>query len=234
MRHERHRRAELLLDLGGVPVREHAVRGDAAMVLAEMRPIAGRLAGAGNAGLGIDDDAAFEQAGCGQRLEREQRGRRIAAGARDQLRPANGVGMPLRQPVDHSGRQRGRRRIPALPIGVAADAEGAREVDDATVALQQRRADVRGRGFGQRQKHDVGVGGEAIDVERRDRAVPDALERRQRPGRARRARRHRLGQRDRRMPRQQADELLPGVAGGARDRDAGAGAAAPVADWVAA
>ncbi len=193
------------------------------MVLAEMRPVAGRLAGAGNAGFGINDDAALEQAGCGKRLEREQRGGRIAAGAGDELGPANGVGMPLRQPVDHSCRQSGRGRIPALPIGVAADSEGAREIDHTTVALQQRRADFRGRGFRQRQKHDVGVGGQTIDVERRDRPIPDALERRQRPGRARRARRHRLGQRHRRMPRQQADELLPGVAGGSRHRDAGAG-----------
>ena len=216
-------------------MREDAVRGDAAVVLAEMRPIARRLAGAGNAGLGVDDDGAVEQAGGGQRLEREQRRRRIAAGARHEPGAANRVGMPLRQPVDHSGRQRGGRRIPALPIGVAADAEGAREIDHATVALEQRRADVRGRRLRQRQKHDVGVGGQPIDVERRDRPVPDAL----RAPAAAGAR----SSRPTTSPRSASPQDAAPAGGRAparrsrwrrRPRRGCAGAAAPVADWVAA
>jgi hypothetical protein len=136
--------------------------------------------------------------------------------------------MQLRQPIHDALGQGGRRRIPALPVRVAADAKRAGEVDDADAALQQRRPDFSRRRFRQRQEDDIRVGGEAIDVERRHRAVPDPRECRQRPRRARRARRHRGGQRHRRMAREQPDELLPGIAGRAGDGDARAGAAGGV------
>ena len=48
---------QLLLDLGGVPVREDAVGRHAAVVLREVRALGRRLAGAGEPGLRVDDDA---------------------------------------------------------------------------------------------------------------------------------------------------------------------------------
>ena len=220
MRHERHRRAELLLDLRGVPVGEHAVCGHAAMVLAEMRPLARRLAGAGNAGLGVHHDRASSRPARPAARARAARPSDSSPGTR----PASPGGW-LRHAAPAARRprprERGGGRIPALPVGVAADAEGAREVDHTDAALSSAAPfpPTPPRAAPERRCRRRG---EPIDVERRDRAIPDALQRRQRPRRARRARRHRLRQRHRRMPGQQADQLLAGVAGGAGDRDAGA------------
>ena len=78
VRHERHVHPELLLDLGLVPMREHAVRGDAAVHLGEVRALGRRLAGARDAGLRVDDDARLNQPGGDERLQRQDRGRRVA------------------------------------------------------------------------------------------------------------------------------------------------------------
>ena len=84
VRHERDRHAELLLDLRGMPVREHAVRRDAVVALGEVRALARRLARPRNARLGVDDDAGLEQPVRDERLQRQHGRGRIAAGARDE------------------------------------------------------------------------------------------------------------------------------------------------------
>jgi hypothetical protein len=99
---------------------------------------------------------------------------------------------------------------------------------------------VSGGRLGKRQKDDVGGRDELVEVEWRNSLIPDARERRKRAWRARGAGRHRRRQRDRRMPREQPHELLPGIAGRAGDRDAGPrgasggrplGGAAGLGDW---
>ena len=77
-----------LLDLGGVAVVEHAVRRHAAVALREVRPLGRRLARARHARLRVDDDVGVrdEEAGVGERREREQRRRRVAARVGDEPR----------------------------------------------------------------------------------------------------------------------------------------------------
>ena len=105
--------AERLRHLGRVPMAEQAVGGDAAVVLAEVGAIGRRLAGARDARLGVDDDVgvAAEQAGLGQRLQRQQRRRRVAAWTRHERRAGE---SPRRR--TRSGRRR-RRRGSALVAG---------------------------------------------------------------------------------------------------------------------
>ena len=130
-------------------------------------------------------------------------------------------------------RQRRRGRIPALAIRVAADPEGAGEIDDANAALEQLRRELGGGGLGQRQEHDVGLGGQAIDVERRRRRRP-------RCARAPAAAAARCVAPDdmaavsvhRGMAREDAHQLLAGVAGGAGNGDAGAGACGVPRSWL--
>ena len=156
---ERNRGLQLLLDLCRMSVREHTVGGNAAVVLAEMRPLARYLARAGDARLRVNDDGTLDEAGRRQRLERQERGGRIAARARHEPRIANKVRVQLRERIYDPRRQRARSRIPALALGLVTDSECAREVDHADVALQQCGADSAER-FRQRQEDDVGVGGQ--------------------------------------------------------------------------
>ena len=130
--------------------------------------------------------------------------------------------MSLGEPVDRAGRQRRGRRVPALPIGVAANPERARQVDDPAAALDQHRRELGGRCLGQRQKHNVGTGGEPLDVQRLDRAFPDPRQGRKRPGGAGGAGGHRRDERHRGMAGEDPHELLAGITGRAGNRHPGA------------
>ncbi len=182
MRHEGDRHAELLLDLGAVAVAEHAVGGDAAVALREVRPLGRRLAGAGDARLGVDDDARLEQPGRDERLQRQHRGGRIAARRR---RPAGR--RRARRGGARSGRRRagGRRRASAdttaCGLGDVAKPERAREIEHAHAALGQRRRDLGRQRVGHGQEDRVGPRRQLLEVERLDRRIPDLGQRRQAP-----------------------------------------------------
>ena len=81
VRDEADRHAELLGDLRRVAVRADRVRREVLEHEAGVRRRLQRLAGAGDAGLRVDDRAVDR---AGERDEREQRGGRVAAGVRDQ------------------------------------------------------------------------------------------------------------------------------------------------------
>jgi hypothetical protein len=190
-----------------------------------VRAVGRRFARAGNSGLRVDDDRPLQQSGRGERLEREQRRRGIAARTRDETSPPDRVAMPLGDAVDHAFRERRGRGIELLARGGVAQSKRARQVDHAHAAGDERRAGVGRRRLGKRQERDRRLAGDPIQVERDDRVVPDARERRQRARGARRAGRHRHRQRGRRMPGEQAHQLLAGIAGGAGDGDGGGGRA---------
>ena len=223
VRRERHRPADPLLDLGAVAVVEDAVGRHAAVDFGEVRPLGRCLAGAGDARLGVDDDVAVggEQAGFGQRRQGEQGGGGVAARVGDELRPGDGAALPLGEAVGEPGRQPVRVRIPLGARGFVAQAEGAGEVDDADAGVHEGGRELGGRRIRQREEHDVGVARQCGGRERHDGAVPHARQCGQPPRRgAGLARRHRRGQRDGGMARQQPQQFLAGEAGGAGNRDA--------------
>ena len=77
-------RRELLLDLRRVTVTRDAVGVDVLIDGDEVRLVGGAASGAGDAGLGVDDDVG-DQPGARQRGQRQDRRGRIAAGVGDQL-----------------------------------------------------------------------------------------------------------------------------------------------------
>ena len=130
-------RGQLLLDLGDVAMPAEAVRLDALVDLAEHEVRLGLAAGARHAALGVDHEIA-DQAGAGQRREREERGRRVAAGRADDR--DRGVderrelrAVELRQAVDgalEEVRARVLEAVPARVVGRVAQAEVRALVDD--------------------------------------------------------------------------------------------------------
>ena len=120
---------ELLLDLGSVAVGGHLVGDD---VLACQRVVGGLVEGppgAGDALLGVDHHIP-DHARARERGERQQRGRRVAAGVGDQRRPADGVAVQLRQPVHGLGHQ---LRAGVLPVPVLVAVQRAQAVVGAEV-----------------------------------------------------------------------------------------------------
>jgi hypothetical protein len=84
-----------------VAVIEQAVSTEAAVGGIEGRGFLELAPGAADPRRGIDDDAVrFDQTGIDQRLEREDRGGRVAARGRDGLGAAQGVAVELGNPVD--------------------------------------------------------------------------------------------------------------------------------------
>ncbi len=75
-------RPQLLLDLGRVAVRGDLVRDDVLAGHRQVRGLVERAPGAGDPLLGVDHDVR-DQAGAGERGEREQRRGRVAAGVGD-------------------------------------------------------------------------------------------------------------------------------------------------------
>ena len=78
-------RAQLLLDLGRVPVRGDLVGDDVLARHRQVRGLVERAPGAGDALLGVDHDVG-DQPGARERREREQRRGRVAAGVGDERR----------------------------------------------------------------------------------------------------------------------------------------------------
>ena len=118
MRRERHAdvhsiRGQLLLDLGCVPVPGHPVRGHVLVDRHEMRGVGRRPARPRDARLGVHD-YVLDQPRSGQRPQREQRRRGIAAGIGDEAGLADPFAIALGQAVDGIVQQL-RRRMPAVP-----------------------------------------------------------------------------------------------------------------------
>ena len=215
--------AERLRDLGRVPMAEQAVGGDAAVVLAEVRALGRRLAGARDARLGVDDDVgvAAQQAGRGQRLQGQQRRRRVAARARHQRR----AGDP-RRPRTRSGRRRRRPAAPSSP-GTTSRARrrraGGTRPTGRSPAPRRRAAPARPRPTP--LPAAPGTRPRRRGRRRRGRAAPPRRPRCA-PAPAACAARSLACEpvasvrRGEGMPGQQPDQLLAGIAGGAGDRDA--------------
>ena len=195
------------------------------MALGEVRPLRRRLAGARYPRLGVHDDLAAgdEQAGLSQRRERQKRRRGITARVGDQLRARHGVSLALGQSIGDAVRQVAGLRIPARTRAGIAEPKGARQIDDADAGVHKGGGELCGGLIRQRQEHDVRLAGERLVRQRRDDAVPHAGERRQAPHCRRRARRHGGGDDNSRMPREQPEQFLTGVACCAGHRHAGGG-----------
>ncbi len=215
VRHEGHRHAQFLLDLGAVAVPEHAVGGDTAVTLRKMRALARRLAGARHARLGVDDDARLEERRRDERLEREDGRRRITAGAGNQPRGRDGLPGPLGQPVGDVNDGGGRVRIPALPQSRTAQAKGAREIEHARAAIGQPGREFRGQGLGQREEHRVRAVAKTLGVEGLHGTIPDSGQGRE-PLRLGGAGGHRQPDIRMRVPGQPPEQLEPRVACRAR------------------
>ena len=215
---------ELLLDLGDVAVAAEAVRLHALVDLAEHHLGLRVAAGAGDAALRVDHEVADEP-GTGERGERQQRRRRVAARRADERdrrideRLELGA-MQLGQAVDGDVEELGDRVLEAVParvVGRVAKPEVGPEVDDGGAAGRP------GRARASRRRRGGGPG----------------TRRRRRGARSPRSGRSSArwawwspiglvlavaaGQPDDlhvRMARQQADELAAGVPGRADDADA--------------
>ena len=157
VRHERHRDAQLLLDLGGVPVREDAVGRQAAVHFGEVRPLGRRLAGARDARLGVDDDVG------------RRRRPAPAPAARAPAAPPSGS-SPGRRRAARLQRGRGRARSGRRPCPRAAPcvagyqrartaSSRSRKAPDRSMTRTPRAssagASSADASFGQRQEHDV-------------------------------------------------------------------------------
>ena len=189
-------RAELLLDLADVAVGEDPVRLDALVHLAELEVRLGVAAGARDAALRVHDEVGDEP-GAGERGEREDRRRRVAArGADDGARPrpiaAELLAVQLGQAVD-GGREQVRPRVlevvPARVVGGVAEPEVGAEVDHRLPASEELVDPARDRAVGEGEEHRLGAVGDRVEhlevarrevrVDARDRVAPAA---RGRPG----------------------------------------------------
>ena len=190
------------------------------MVLGEVRPLRRRLAGAGDARLGIDDDVAGDETGGEQRPQRQQRRRRVAARTGHERGLTNLVAVVLGEAVDRAGRPPVRVRIPALAVVGVVQAEGAGEIEDANAGRRQRRTHFGRRRFGNGEECRVHPAGDGVDGKRLHFAVPDARQGRKRP---------RLvagadgtvgsSHRGARVAGEPAKQFLTGIAGGADDSE---------------
>ncbi len=157
---------QLLLDLRRVAVAGDAVGGDVLVDGDEVRLVGRGAAGAGGAGLGVDDHVG-EQAGVRQRREPEQRRGREAAGVGDDVGDLDPLAVAeLRQPVGGVLQQlrRGMVAVPLLVRRQVAQAEVGRQVDHAHAPLAQAGDGRRGRvvRVGDDRGVDVAV---AVEVE---------------------------------------------------------------------
>ena len=125
---------DLLLDLRRMAVLADRVGRQALAGLGEEEVLLEAAAGAGDAGLGVDDDVAdVDLAARRERQQREQRRGRVAAGAGDEPRVADGGAVVLGEPVDRLGLKVHRLVLVAVPglvgLGVA-EPEVGRHVDE--------------------------------------------------------------------------------------------------------
>ena len=173
MRNER-RRAEVGVELGLVAMPLDLVRRQVLRDRDEVRRLGRLAAGAGHAGLRVDERVRGEVL---QRQQRQQRGGRVAARRGHELRVADLVAVQLGQPV-HGLVEQLRRRMRPVPalVQLARDAEVRGQVDH----LQPARAQVldgrRGRAVRVGDERRVAALGDAVGVEGLELAI-DAVAR---------------------------------------------------------
>lgn len=90
---------QLLLDLRGVSVARDSIGVDVLVRGDEVGLLAGRAPGPRDPRFGVDDDV-LDHAGAGERGEREQGGRRVAAGVGDQVGPGDLLAVSLGEAID--------------------------------------------------------------------------------------------------------------------------------------
>ena len=123
-----------------------------------MSPFTRILSSAGDARLRVDDDARLEDARVHKGSQRQNGGRRITAGAGDQIRLSKLVSVMLRQSVRRVPIWR-RVRIPLLPRCGVLQPKRAREIEDARAARSELRRNARGAGVAGRTWPPVRVWG---------------------------------------------------------------------------
>ena len=153
--------AELLLDLGDMPVTGDAVGLDRAVALREQERHVGLLAGAGDAAVGVDDQATrlgLEQAGAQQRYQRHLDAGRVAARAGDELRGLpRVVGLEFRDDVTGLRGERRRRMVMAVILFVereVAETEVGGQVEHPLAGGDERRGVLGGDAVRERQEPD--------------------------------------------------------------------------------
>jgi hypothetical protein len=109
-----------------------------------------------------------------------------------------------------------RLRVPAGALRLVAEPEGAGEVDHLHAGIDEHRRELGGRLLGQREEDEIRLARERRRIERRDFALEEMCERGQFT-RRRGPRRGRRRDRDRRMPREKAEQFLARVSSGAGD-----------------
>src|SRR6185295_16545018 len=115
------------------------------VILGKMSAVRGRSARAGHARLGVDHDIRrrIEQAALRERQQGEERGGRITAGAGNQRSVFDGVAVMLDESIGDSRRERLRRWIPTMALGVVSDPKRTGQIDDAYAGLDERGAELR-------------------------------------------------------------------------------------------
>ena len=178
-----------------------------------------------DAGLRVDHDSAgnpFAELP-EQRLERQGRSGRVAAGIGDQPRSGHGRPVPLRQPVD-GFRENVRRRVlaavPAPVRGRIPEPEVRADVDDPSPGLKQPARRLERLAVRQGQEHDVGRVRQAIPVRLHQVGVDGGAQVRKdvAGGTARLAARRQRAELHFRMAVQPPDEFRSTVAGRPGDR----------------
>ncbi len=210
VRDERHRDAQLLLDLGGMPVREDAVGRDAVVALGEVRPLGRRLARARDAGLGVDDNPRLHEASRDERLQRQHRGRRIAPGARDEAGAREVLPVAFGQSVRQWHVDVRRMGIPALPEFRVPQAEGAGKIEDPGASTGQNRRDLGRQRLRDGEEDGIGFTAELVDVKGESHRVPDLCQGRN-PASLGSAGPHRHPYVGGRVPGQATEQLDPGI-----------------------
>ena len=132
----------VLEDFRDMAVMEDRVGREVLGRFAEVSLEGGLAAGAGDAGLGVADDAGgeIEDPGLDEGTESEIGGGGVAAGIGDEAGAADLVAVELGKTVDGGGEQvrgDGRFFIPALVDIGSAEAEGTGEVDDAEAGVEE-------------------------------------------------------------------------------------------------
>ncbi len=127
-------------------------------------------AGAGDAALGVDDDAATLDAVVGdQGGEGEDGGGGVAAGVGDQVGGGDAVAVEFGQAIDGLGQAGGVGVVVVVPVaidlGVLEPVVGA-QVDDADAPLAEFGGGGHAGGVGQAEEGDAGALGELVGVER--------------------------------------------------------------------
>ncbi len=195
----RGQRGQLLLDLGDVAVAAEAVRPHALVDLAEQQLRLRVASGARDAALGVDHEVA-DEARPGERRQRQEGGRRVAARRADDPdrrlgelpeARAGGTRAARRRPSASRSGARVLEAVPARIVGRVVQPEIRPEVDDRRPAATISGTSAAASAVREREEHGVGCRASSASTQmRRGRAGGDGSLRPARPrGRARRGRR---------------------------------------------